>query len=81
MSDEQRYELRQLRSVLILEGLRSWPDQHLWVVKQSALGKAMHYLDKPWPKLIVYTQDGRLNIDNNLCENAIRPFVIGRKNS
>ncbi len=28
----------------------------------------------------MYTEDGRLNIDNNLCENAIRPFVIGRKN-
>ena len=27
-----------------------------------------------------YTTDGRLNIDNNLCENAIRPSVIGRKN-
>ncbi len=28
----------------------------------------------------MYTEDGRLNIDNNLCENAIRPFVIGCKN-
>jgi transposase len=62
--------------------LREWLDQHLpVVVKQSAIGKAMHYLNKQWPKLIVYTQDGRLHIDNNLCENAIRPFVIGRKNS
>jgi len=51
------------------------------VVKQSAIGKAMHYLNNQWSKLIVYTQDGQLNIDNNLCENAIRPFVIGRKNS
>ena len=38
-------------------------------------------MDKQWPRLTVYTEDGRLNIDNNLCENAIRPFVIGRKNS
>ncbi|MFT5611635.1 MAG: hypothetical protein ACI9LU_002140 [Polaribacter sp.] len=38
-------------------------------------------MDKQWPRLTVYTPDGRLNIDNNLCENAIRPFVIGRKNS
>ena len=50
------------------------------MVKQSALGKAIHYLDKQWEKLIVYTEDGRLRMDNNLVENAIRPFVIGRKN-
>ena len=31
-----------------------------------------------WPKLILYLQDGRLEIDNNLAENAIRPFVVGR---
>ncbi|MCP3851286.1 MAG: IS66 family transposase, partial [Gammaproteobacteria bacterium] len=81
MSDEQRAELRQSRSVPVLEGLREWLNQHLpVVVKQSALGKAMHYMDKQWPRLTVYTEDGRLNIDNNLCENAIRPFVIGRKN-
>ena len=82
LSDEQRCELRQSKAVPVLKGLREWLDQHLpVVVKQSALGKAMHYMDKQWPRLSVYTQDGRLNIDNNLCENAIRPFVIGRKNS
>ena len=82
MSDAQRRELRQSRAVPVLDGLRDWLDQHLpVVVKQSALGKAMHYMDKQWPRLTVYTEDGRLKIDNNLCENAIRPFVIGRKNS
>jgi len=82
MSDAQRRELRQSRAVPVLDGLRDWLDQHLpVVVKQSALGKAMHYRDKQWPRLTVYTEDGRLKIDNNLCENAIRPFVIGRKNS
>ena len=81
MSDEQRLEYRQSRAVPVLDGLREWLDQHLpVVVKQSALGKAMYYMDKQWPRLTVYPEDGRLNIDNNLCENAIRPFVIGRKN-
>ena len=81
LSSEQIYSLRQSRSVPILKDLRKWLDQHLpVVVKQSALGKAMYYVDKQWEKLIVYTTDGRLNIDNNQCENAIRPFVIGRKN-
>ena len=82
LNDEQRQVLRQCKAVPILAGLREWLDQHLpVVVKQSALGKAMHYMDKQWPRLTVYTDDGRLHIDNNLCENAIRPFVIGRKNS
>ena len=81
LSDEQRAELRRSQSVPVLDGLRQWLDKHLAVVvKQSALGKAMHYMNKQWPRLVVYTEDGRLNIDNNLCENAIRPFVIGRKN-
>ena len=82
MSDEQRYALRQSKAIPVLNGLRGWLDQHLpAVVKQSALGKAMHYMENQWPRLTTYTQDGQLNIDNNLCENAIRPFVIGRKNS
>ena len=40
----------------------------------------MSYAHKQWTKLIVYVEDGRLGIDNKLTENAIRPFVIGRKN-
>ena len=37
------------------------------------------YLDKQWPKLVRYIEDGRLRIDTNLVENAIRPFAVGRK--
>ena len=37
------------------------------------------YLDKQWPRLIRYLDDGRLEADNNRAENAIRPFVMGRK--
>ena len=46
----------------------------------SATGKALHYLHNEWKKLIRYLDDGRLAIDNNAAENAIRPFVVGRKN-
>ena len=35
---------------------------------------------KRWEKLMIYTTDGKLNIDNNPVENAIRPIAIGRKN-
>ncbi len=78
---KQRYAVRQQRSLPVLNDFRKWLDKHLVVVPpKSALGKAMNYADKQWPKLTTYTLDGRLRIDNNLTENAIRPFVIGRKN-
>jgi len=81
LAPEERYRQRQLRAVPILTAFRQWLDKHLPLVPpRSALGKAMNYTHKQWDKLIVYTQDGRLRIDNNAVENAIRPFVIGRKN-
>ncbi len=81
LESEQRYPLRQSRAVPVLADFRQWLDQHLPLVPaKSALGKAMHYTHKQWDKLTIYTQDGRLNIDNNKTENAIRPFVVGRKN-
>ncbi len=46
----------------------------------SGLGKAIRYTDKLWGKLTLYITDGRIPIDNNPAENAIRPFVVGRKN-
>ena len=44
------------------------------------MGKAIHYALTLWPLLIVYLESGDIPIDNNPAENAIRPFVIGRKN-
>lgn len=55
-------------------------EESLICVADPALGKAMYYAHRQWPKLTLYLADGRLPIDNNLTENAIRPFVIGRKN-
>jgi hypothetical protein len=47
---------------------------------QSALGSAIDYALGQWPTLSVFLQDGRIEIDNNLVENAIRPTAIGKKN-
>jgi transposase len=80
-SAEQRQAIRQQDSLLILAQLRTWLDKALGtVLPKGALGRALQYLDNNWDKLVRYTEDGRLNIDNNAAENAIRPFVIGRKN-
>ena len=44
------------------------------------LGKAINYTLKQWPKLLVYLDDGRLEISNNRMERAMKPFAVGRKN-
>lgn len=50
------------------------------VLPSSLLGKALHYLASQWPKLTRFVDDGHYPLDNNACENAIRPFVVGRRN-
>ncbi len=46
----------------------------------SSIARAINYSLALWPRLIRYTDDGRLEIDNNIVENSIRPIAIGRKN-
>jgi transposase len=78
---DKRFETRQADSIPVLDQLKAWLDKSLNnTVPKSKLGEALGYLAKNWEKLNVYTTDGRLNIDNNPVENAIRPFAIGRKN-
>ena len=81
MAPEARHALRQQESLPQLQAIRAWLDKTLHTtLPKGLLGKALGYLDKNWDKLTIYTEDGRLNIDNNRAENAIRPFVVGRKN-
>lgn len=76
-----RYATRQQESVPALQRLRAWVDNTLpRVPPATALGKALGYLDKHWAGLVRFLEDGRLEIDNNRAENAIRPFVVGRRN-
>jgi transposase len=50
------------------------------VLPKSLLGQAIDYTLARWEALTRYVADGRLEIDNNICENAIRPTAIGKKN-
>ena len=50
------------------------------ILPKSKLGKAISYAINQWPKLAVYLEDGRVEICNNLVENAIRPTKLGAKN-
>ncbi len=81
LSIDGRYQLRQERAVPLLKEYRQWlEDISTKTPPQGLLGKAISYALKQWDRLCRYTEDGRLRPDNNLAENAIRPFVVGRKN-
>ena len=79
-SREKKHVTRQEKSLPQLKKLRQWLDNNSHKVPKDTLtGKALTYINNQWEKLIVYCEDGRLAISNVLAENAIRPFVIGRK--
>ena len=78
---EERTRLRDECSRPVIDALRRWLDDALpRVAPQTLTGKALGYLDHQWPKLVRVFDDGRIPLDTNLVENAIRPFVVGRKN-
>lgn len=81
LTHEQRRNLRQEHAIPILKKLEEWLKvEYGRVAPASAIGKAIAYALKRWDKLLMYTTDGRLEIDNNLVENSIRPLALGRKN-
>jgi len=77
---DERKAARVEKSKPILEKIKAWLDNKASkALPKSLLGKAIHYALGLWPQLVTYLEDGHIPIDNNLAENAIRPFVIGRK--
>jgi transposase len=77
-----RQAIRQLRSRPLIEDLHLWLQDHLpRVPGWSDLAKAMRYALRHWHGLILYLDDGRLEMDTNAVERAIRPVTITRKNS
>ena len=75
-----RRQVRLKDSAPVLDSLREWLDTtRPRVPPKTALGKALAYLDNHWLGLTRFLEDGQLEIDNNAAENAIRPFVVGRK--
>jgi hypothetical protein len=72
--------MRTQYSTKILAELHAWLEGSAKaVLPQSALGKAINYTLTQWPKLIRFLDNDQIPLDNNRCENAIRPFVVGRK--
>lgn len=81
MTPQQRYELRQAECPAILSDIKQLLENPgKAFVPQNDIAKAIAYTMGHWTELICYLEDGRLDIDNNRCENVIRPVAIGKKN-
>lgn len=73
--------VRQEQTLPVLTEFKSWLDERVQQVPpHSLLGKAFAYTLGQWERLVLYLEDGRLTPDNNIAENAIRPFCVGRRN-
>jgi transposase len=75
----ERQELRIRKALPVAEQLFTWMEQQT-VLPKSPIGRALAYALRLKKELLAYISDGRLEIDNNLMENAIRPIALGRKN-
>lgn len=80
-SPDERRAVRQERSRPQLDALHGWFEQTLTTLSQkSATAKAIRYAPTRWDALIRYCDDGRIEIDNNAAERALRCVALGRKN-
>jgi len=78
---EKFHEDRKKEAAPILAEFEQWLLKRVDEVPPKVLlGEAIRYTLNQWDKLIKYIESPYLTPDNNACENAIRPFVIGRKN-
>ncbi|NLA49448.1 MAG: IS66 family transposase [Bacteroidales bacterium] len=81
LSFGERAELRSRLSYPIMVAFEKWlANEYPKVLPKGRIGKAIRYTYGIYHKLTRYHLDGRLKIDNNLGENAIRPIALGRKN-
>lgn len=81
LSLAERGELRKKKSKPVLDVFRPWLEEiGLKTPPKGLLGKAIGYTLKRWDQLTLYLDHSFVPIDNNLAENTIRPFVVGRKN-
>ena len=78
---DERQRSREQQSLPLLDGLKAWFETILPKFSgKSDLAAAMRYALGRWDALTRYTHDGRIEIDNNIAERAIRCIALGRKN-
>jgi len=80
-SPQERQARRKEHDDAVLEELRLWVDQYRELIPpKSPLGKALTYLHRQWPRLLLFLDDGRIELTNNHVERALRSLVLGLKN-
>ena len=78
---EERLQVRNERSKPIVDAMKPWLERQLTrVPMRSGLADAIRYTLARWPALRRFIDDGRIELDNNAVERAIRPVALGRKN-
>jgi transposase len=81
MTADERQNIRREQALPILTDLKSWmTEQRRRLSSKTGLAKALQYALTRWDALCLYTEDGRLGIDNNPAERALRTIAITRKN-
>lgn len=81
LTPEQRMEKRRKESYPVIRAFERWMnDTYPTVLPKSKIGQAIEYTYALLPRLSRYVNDGRITIDNNPVERAVRPLAIGRKN-
>jgi transposase len=81
LNGDERLALRGEKSRPALDALREWVDKTLPAAPpKSPLGQALTYTVNQWKALTRFLEDGRLELDNNGCERALRQVAVGRKN-
>ena len=80
-SPNERREVRRARSRPLLDAMNAWlKNTMLKLSRKSELAKAIYYALERWAALLVFVEDGRVEMDNNAAERALRTVAIGRKN-
>ena len=79
--DAIRRDLRQRKSVPILEQIKAWLDTEIkLVLPRSPMAEAINYMLNQWEALCIHAEHGFLHIDNNAAERALKLIALGRKN-
>ena len=81
LSLRERLEMRQTKSKQVLDELYSWISQiESKILSKSLIGKVITYVINQKEYLENFLKDGRIQLSNNLAEQSVKPFVIGRSN-
>jgi transposase len=80
-SPAERREVRRARAKPLLESLHAWLKATMAKLsRKSDVAAAIHYALERWAALILFSEDGRVEMDNNAAERALRAVALGRKN-